>query len=111
MTARTLLTQLRRRWFCAETTAERVTREANEDYERFVAEIRVGGWSEWMDCRPTHGPVEVRRFEWPETRIFEDVKLHPLMNVAGLYWRYNTRMTIDGVAEPVMLTICADEPL
>ena len=51
----------------------------------------VGGWSgwrPWIGCLPyAYSVVEAWRYEWQKSEIIEPMKMHPAMNVAGLYWK------------------------
>jgi hypothetical protein len=51
----------------------------------------VGGWSgwkPWIECPPyAHAVVEAWRYEWQKSEIIEPMRMHPAMNVAGLYWK------------------------
>jgi hypothetical protein len=81
------LTTLRRWLGLADPNAEFEAREAEEDSARFHAEMRAGGYWEWLHVRPTADVIECRRLEWRGTEIIRPAECSPFMNVAGLYWR------------------------
>lgn len=56
--------------------------------DQFNDEMRGGGWRLWEYEPPySYDCIEAHRFEWGEPTTLEPVKVHPLMNVAGLWWR------------------------
>jgi hypothetical protein len=81
--------------------------EAHQDYARFQAEMRAGGYVEWASTSPTgRDVVQCRRFEWPRMEIMRPADVHPEMNVAGLYWRdAGSVVDVEGSANPVIENI------
>lgn len=55
-----------------------------------AARLPGDGWREWLTERPyAHRSVEIMREEWPCPYTIDPRRLHPLTNVAGLWWREN----------------------
>jgi hypothetical protein len=57
-------------------------------FDQAIADYREG-WHPWQYAPPPLNWLHLQtwRREWPAPRTLHFCEMHPLMNVAGLYWR------------------------
>jgi hypothetical protein len=95
--------------------AEFIAREADDDRTRFHAQMRAGGYREWIASPPVgRDVVECQREEWSRGSwrgawVIRPAECDPLMNVADLWWRdVGGVVDVDGEASADRRTGTAD---